>query len=58
MARNLRANLLKGDILIVHDCRPEAAMSFVQEDGPGAHTITADTPHEVAAKAVGDVLFK
>lgn len=59
MARNLRAKLPKDDTLIVHDCRPETALNFVQEGGYGAHTRTADTPHGVAAEAVRDIfLFK
>ncbi len=53
MARNLRAAIPKDDLLVVHDCRKEAAMKLREEMEKVGDIAIADSPGELAGKSVG-----
>ena len=62
MAKNLRAKIPEGDILMIYDVNKEATARFVEEvgiaasstgaKGKGTGIEVADTPREVAEKSV------
>lgn len=50
MAKNLRAKIPEGDILVINDVNKEATAKFAEEVGTGVEVV--ETPREVAERSV------
>ena len=50
MAKNLRAKIPEGDILVIHDVNKAATAKFVEDVGTGVEVL--ETPREVAERSV------